>query len=143
MDNEQKADTDRLIVRCASLIKENETLTQRRKEALRSYLEERTKVSLIKESLLLAVELIGDRLGTCPGDTFNWQHPDTCDLHCGKDGGAEKQIQICWLAYLEWLGLEAYELKMDGGTFSILSVSGENTPDNQLELPIVDDPGNE
>lgn len=143
MNNEQKVATDRLIERCAGLIEENKTLTQRRKEALRSHLEERTKAFLLKESLLLAAELLGERLGSCPGDILEWSYLNDCDFQCGQDKGVKEQIDACWYCYLKELGERAYKEKMDGGTFSILSANGKSTPDNKLELLIVDDPGGE
>jgi len=129
--SEQNTDTDRLIKRCASLIEENKVLAQRRKEALRSHLDERTINLKLRESMIRAGQLLGERFGSCPLDVFEWSHPNTCDRQCGKDGGIEKggvcigygvdrktatdqQIEVCWNLYLIEYGKKAYVKKMKG-----------------------------
>ncbi len=114
MTSEQKADTDRLIERCASLIEENKVLTWRRKEALQSHLAERTKNLQLRESTIKAAELLEDRFGTCPSDAYDWNHPNTCDRQCGKDGEITEQAKICWDLYLVEYGKKTYAKKMKG-----------------------------
>lgn len=112
MTSDQNADTDRLIERCASLIEGNKQLTQRRKEALQSHLAERTKNLQLRESMIKAAELLKDRFGTCPSDAYNWDHPNTCDRQCGKDGETTEQVKICWVLYLVEYGKKMYAKKM-------------------------------
>jgi len=115
MDDKQKADTDRLIARCASLIEERDTMVERRKEALRSHYKERTERMELTESLLLSVALITELLGACPSDRFgDWEHPKTCDLVCQSNCGPNEQIKRCWRLYFVEKGKITFEKKMKG-----------------------------
>lgn len=114
MTSEQNTDTDRLIERCASLIEENRVLAQRRKDVLRSHLDERTKNLQLRESMIRAGQLLGERFGSCPLDVFEWSHPNTCDHQCGQDGGTDQQIEACWDLYLIEYGKKTYAKKMKG-----------------------------
>lgn len=114
MNDEQKADADRLVERCASLIEENKVLARRRKEALQSHLAERTKNLQLRESIIKAADLLGERFGSCPLDAFGWSHPNTCDRQCGQDGETDQQIEACWDLYLVEYGKKEYTRKMKG-----------------------------
>ena len=45
-------------------------------------------------ALLVAGRLLADKTGSCPADTYDWEHPDDCAVICKPGCEAE-----CWCLY--------------------------------------------
>ena len=46
--------------------------------------------------LLAACDMLADYTGSCPHDLHDWEHPETCETHCGDNVPSG-----CWVKYVQ------------------------------------------
>jgi hypothetical protein len=51
--------------------------------------------AVVERALTLATDFIADRVGACPRDMCDWNHPENCSEVC------KSQLSECWAIYFK------------------------------------------